>query len=138
MVLFDLAFTSLSLRRHAALASNGLDLGNVNQALWNTTHGDFLAFSNMAPIRSRLALHVEPILLLFVPFYWVGLGGPKLLLVVQAIIVGLGALPLYWLACDAISSPRTPFGTSSSLLPTPYCFSLGLSPAAGLGSSGDV
>jgi hypothetical protein len=100
---FVLTFATLSLRRNAALGSNGLDLGNVNQALWNTAHGDFLAFTNMAPVRNRLALHVEPILLLFVPFYWAGLGGPRLLLVVQAIIVGLGALPLYLLARDILS-----------------------------------
>jgi uncharacterized membrane protein len=100
---FVLTFATLSLRRHAALATNGMDLGNVNQALWNTAHGHFLAFTNMAPIRNRLALHAEPILLLFVPFYWIGLGGPKLLLVVQAAVVGLGALPLYWLARDALA-----------------------------------
>jgi uncharacterized membrane protein len=103
MLIFVFTFSTLSLRRHAALGTNGLDLGNVNQALWNTAHGDFLAFTNMAPVRSRLALHIEPILLLFVPFYWVGLGGPRLLLVVQAIGVGLGALPLYWLARDTFS-----------------------------------
>lgn len=112
---FVITFSILSLRRHAALATNGMDLGNVNQALWNTAHGHFLAFTNMAPVRSRLALHVEPILLLFVPFYWIGLGGPELLLVLQAIVVGLGAFPLYWLASDAILNPKSPI----SLLP-PY------------------
>ncbi len=116
MLAFVLTFATLSLRRHAALGSNGLDLGNVNQALWNTAHGDFLAFTNMAPVRNRLALHVEPILLLFVPFYWAGLGGPRLLLVVQAIIVGLGALPLYLLARDVLSGSRD----ADSLLPTSY------------------
>jgi uncharacterized membrane protein len=99
---FIVTFAILSLRRHAALASNGMDLGNVNQALWNTAHGHFLAFTNMAPVRNRLALHVEPIILLFVPFYWIGLGGPRLLLIVQAVVVGLGALPLYWLAREVL------------------------------------
>jgi uncharacterized membrane protein len=99
---FIVTFSALSLRRHAALASNGMDLGNVDQALWNTAHGHFLAFTNMAPVRNRLALHVEPILLLFVPLYWIGLGGPKLLLIVQAVVVGLGALPLYWLAREVL------------------------------------
>lgn len=107
VVVFVITFATLSLRRHAALASNGLDLGNVDQALWNTAHGDFLAFTNMAPVRNRLALHVEPILLLLVPFYWAGLGGPKLLLLIQAVVVGLGALPLYWLARDVLIGDRT-------------------------------
>ncbi len=130
---FVVTFVTLSLGRHTALGSNGMDLGNVDQALWNTAHGDFLAFTNMAPVRSRLALHVEPILLLFVPFYWIGLGGPQLLLVVQAIVVGLGALPLYWLAQDVLSGSRKyevgsreggskdpTLGGSCSLLLTPY------------------
>jgi uncharacterized membrane protein len=110
---FVLTFATLSLRRHAALGSNGLDLGNVNQALWNTAHGDFLAFTNMAPVRNRLALHVEPILLLAVPFYWVGLGGPRLLLIGQAIIVGLGAVPLYLIARDVLSG-STKYGGPGS------------------------
>ncbi len=146
---FVVTFVTLSLRRHAALGSNGMDLGNVDQALWNTAHGDFLAFTNMAPVRNRLALHVEPILLLFVPFYWAGLGGPRLLLVVQAIVVGLGALPLYWLARDVLSGSmkhevgsregaadwwlppqNSTLGGSYSLLPTPYSLLLIVFPLA--------
>ena len=139
---FVLTFATLALHRHAALATNGLDLGNVNQALWTTAHGDLLAFTNMAPIRNRLALHVEPILLLFVPFYWIGLGGPRLLLVVQAVVVGLGALPLYWLARDALVGGReyrvgsketasvdSPSPIPHSLLPTPYSLLHSLLPA---------
>ena len=52
----------------------------------------------MAPVQNRLALHVEPILFLFVPFYWLGWGGPELLLVAQAVVVTLGAWPLFLLA----------------------------------------
>ena len=104
VIVFAVTFSVLALRRHAALATNGMDLGNVDQALWNTAHGQLLAFTNMAPVTNRLALHVEPILLLLVPFYWLGIGGPKLLLVVQATVVALGAWPLYWLARDELPS----------------------------------
>jgi uncharacterized membrane protein len=103
IVAFVATFAVLAVRRHAALATNGMDLGNVNQALWNTAQGDFLAFTNMAPVQNRLALHVEPILLLLVPLYWLGLGGPVALLVIQAAVVGLGALPLYWLAREHLT-----------------------------------
>jgi uncharacterized membrane protein len=99
---FVVTFAGLALRRHWALATNGMDLGNVNQALWNTAQGNFLAFTNMAPVQNRLALHVEPILLLLVPLYWLGLGGPVALLIIQAAVVGLGALPMYWLARDSL------------------------------------
>ena len=101
-VAFVVTFAFLAVQRHRALESNGMDLGNVDQALWNTAHGDFMAFTNMAPLRNRLALHVEPILLLFVPLYWLGLGGPVALLLVQAAVVGLGAWPLFRLAQRAL------------------------------------
>ncbi|MCK6629210.1 MAG: DUF2079 domain-containing protein [Anaerolineae bacterium] len=86
------------MQQHRAFQTNGLDLGNVDQALWNTAQGRFLNFTLMTPIQSRLALHVEPILLLLVPLYWLNLGGPETLLITQATIVALGAWPLYQLA----------------------------------------
>lgn len=95
---FALFFSTLAVQQHQAFLTNGLDLGNVDQALWNTAQGRFLQFTLMHPVESRLALHVEPILFLFVPLYWLGLGGPELLLIAQAIIVALGAWPLYQLA----------------------------------------
>ncbi len=98
VVIFALFFALLSVQQHRAFLTNGLDLGNVDQALWNTAHGRFLEFSLMTPIRSRLALHVEPILLAFVPFYWLKLGSPELLLAVQATVAALGAWPLYRIA----------------------------------------
>jgi uncharacterized membrane protein len=52
----------------------------------------------MTPVQSRLALHVEPILLLFVPLYWLNLGGPETLLIIQATVVAIGAWPLYQLS----------------------------------------
>ncbi len=106
-VAFVVTFAFLAVQRHRALESNGMDLGNVDQALWNTAHGDFMAFTNMAPLRNRLALHVEPILLLFVPLYWLGLGGPVALLLVQAAVVGLGAWPLFRLAHRALGEDES-------------------------------
>lgn len=92
---FAFFFGGMALQQHQAFLTHGLDLGNVDQALWNTAQGRFLAFSLMTPVQSRLALHVEPILLVFVPFYWLNLGSPELLLVTQAAVVALGAWPLY-------------------------------------------
>ncbi|NEP82338.1 MAG: DUF2079 domain-containing protein [Okeania sp. SIO3B3] len=95
---FAVFFGALAVQQHWTFRTHGLDLGNVDQALWNTAQGRFLHFTLMAPVHSRLALHVEPILLAFVPFYWVGLGRPELLLVAQAVVVALGAYPVYRLA----------------------------------------
>jgi len=98
ILLFALYFGALAVQQHRAYLTNGLDVGNVDQALWNTAHGRFLDFTLMAPVTNRLALHVEPILLAFVPAYRLGFGGPELLLAVQALVVALGAWPLYQIA----------------------------------------
>ncbi len=95
---FAIFFSALAVQQHRTFQTNGLDLGNVDQALWNTAQGRFLNFTLMTPVQSRLALHVEPILLLFVPLYWLNLGGPETLLIIQATIVALGAWPLYQLS----------------------------------------
>ncbi len=96
---------AMAVQQHRAYLTNGLDIGNVDQALWNTAHGHFMQFTLMAPVQNRLALHVEPILLLFVPFYWLGVGGPELLLLAQAVAVALGAWPLYQLSRLRLSQP---------------------------------
>jgi len=95
---YTVFFSTLAIQQHQAFLTHGLDLGNVDQALWNTAQSRFLQFTLMHPVESRLALHVEPILLLFVPFYWFGLGSPELLLITQAVVVALGAWPLYQLS----------------------------------------
>lgn len=95
---FAFFFSALAVQQHRTFQTNGLDLGNVDQALWNTAQGRFLNFTLMTPIHSRLALHVEPILLLLVPLYWLNLGGPETLLILQAAIVAIGAWPLYQLS----------------------------------------
>lgn len=122
---FAIFFSLLAMQQHRAFQTNGLDLGNVDQALWNTAQGRFLHFTLMAPIESRLALHVEPVLLLLVPLYWLNLGGPELLLVVQASLVALGAWPLYQIARTTLSSPilnhpSLPFRLMPLIFPLAY------------------
>jgi len=108
IAVFAIFFSVLSIQQHRAFLTNGLDLGNVDQALWNTAQGRFLQFTIMAPVESRLALHVEPILLFFVPFYWLNLGRPELLLIVQATVVALGAWPLYQIALIHLAPSLSP------------------------------
>lgn len=96
-------FSAYTIARHASLESHAYDLGNADQAVWNTAHGRPLAFTNWEgraktfKVGTRLAMHVEPIYFLIAPFYWLW-SDPRALLVLQATIVALGALPAYWLA----------------------------------------
>ncbi len=70
---FAIGFSWLSLLRHDAFQSHAFDLGNMDQAVWNTLHGHLLRFTDMAVgsrvLTNRLAIHVEPILPLLALLY---------------------------------------------------------------------
>ena len=96
ILLYIAWFTFLSFRRYEALDTGGLDLGNMDQATWNTLHGCILCETNVEGIDRRLAHHVEPIFLLIAPLYLIH-SGPRTLLLLQVVVVALGALPVYWI-----------------------------------------
>ncbi|GAB4568580.1 MAG: hypothetical protein Kow0047_21540 [Anaerolineae bacterium] len=102
-IAYIIFFSALSIARHEALLTNAYDLGNVDQAVWNTAHGKPLAFTNWEgrartfKAGTRLAMHVEPIYFLIAPLYWIW-SDPRALLILQSTVLGLGALPAYWLA----------------------------------------
>jgi uncharacterized membrane protein len=80
------------------------DLGNMLQAVWSTAHGHPLRITDLKGDQiSRLAAHVDPILALFAPLWWLW-PSAHLLLVVQAIAIALGALPVFWLARKHLGS----------------------------------
>ena len=82
------------------------DLGHMVQAVWNTGHGHFLQFTTIRGHQwNRLGFHADPFLLVFVPFLWIW-SSPLLLVVVQALAVASGALPVFWLARKHLDSPR--------------------------------
>jgi uncharacterized membrane protein len=88
----------LSVQRHRGFYTGRLDLGNMLQAAWSTAHGDFLSSTAITGEQiSRLGVHVDPILALFAPLVAIW-PRPEALLVAQAVIVAVGALPVFWLA----------------------------------------
>ena len=109
-------FAALSVLRHDAFETGRFDLGNMVQAVWSTAHGHLLQVTNLHGVQvSRLAAHVDPILVAFAPLWWVW-PSPSLLLTAQAVAVALGALPLYWLASKHAGSERTALGFSLAYL----------------------
>jgi uncharacterized membrane protein len=107
-IVFAAVFSWLSVARHTAFQSHAFDLGNMDQAVWNTLHGHLLRFTDMdvghAILTSRLAIHVEPVLVLFAPLYLLH-SGPETLLVAQALVVATGAVPAYLLAREVLGRP---------------------------------
>lgn len=71
----------------------------MNQVVYNTSKGRFLEMTNQELIKntSRLAIHFDPILAFFAPFYKI-YPGPEILLISQAIVLGLGAWAIYLIA----------------------------------------
>jgi uncharacterized membrane protein len=110
IVAYAAGFGSLSILRHRAFNTARYDLGNMVQTIWNTAHGHFLQMTSGDGIQiSRLAAHFDPILAAFAPLWWIW-PSPEMLLVVQAIAIALGALPVFWLARKHIGSEQAGLG----------------------------
>src|SRR3954468_3766733 len=109
-------FASLSLLRQRAFATGRFDLGNMVQAVWSTAHGHPLRVTNLHGDQAlRLAAHVDPVLVLFAPLWWLW-PSPDLLLVAQSVAIALGAWPVYWLARKHLGSQRAGLGFALAYL----------------------
>ena len=103
---FAAGFSALAVLRHRAFGSGRFDLGNMTQAVWSTANGDVLSVTDVDGEQiSRLGSHFDPILVLLAPL-WSLWPSPELLLVVQAVVVAAGALPVFWLARVHLDSER--------------------------------
>jgi uncharacterized membrane protein len=113
---YAIGFAALSVLRHRAFETGRFDLGNMVQAVWSTAHGHLLQVTNLHGAEmSRLGSHVDPILVVFAPLWWIW-PHPSLLLTAQALAVALGALPLFWLARKHSGSERAALGFSLAYL----------------------
>ncbi len=98
MVAWVVAFAALAAARHVTFASDRFDLGNMTQAVWNTAHGHPLEITIAQGDQiSRLGSHVDPLLVLLTPLWWIW-PSPLMLTTVQALALASGALPVFWLA----------------------------------------
>ncbi len=93
-------FAALTVLKHDAFQTTAFDLGNVDQAVWNTRHGRPFAMTNIEGLTNRLGTHVEPILLPISLLYFLW-SDPRLLLLLQTVIIALGAWPVYLLSKHA-------------------------------------
>jgi len=111
IVIYSIGFSSVSVVRYYGLQTFAWDLGIYNQAMHTTLFSERLLYytadlpSN--PTGSLLGVHFSPILLAMLPLYMLD-PSPITLLVVQAVALGLGALPLYYYALNKLGERRTP------------------------------
>src|SRR6266699_415416 len=98
LIVVDIALVGQHvLVRYQSYHAFAYDLGNFDQAVWNTLHGHPFRFTNRSldwfGPPTRLGVHVEPILLLIAPLYLLH-SGPETLLLLQTMALALGGIPL--------------------------------------------
>jgi uncharacterized membrane protein len=103
--LYLIFFLSLTLTSHAAFRTSALDLGIYDQVVWNTAHGRVLEYSAEPKHGANfLATHLQPILVLLAPLYWLW-SDVRGLIVLQTLALAASALPVYVLASWQLGSP---------------------------------
>jgi uncharacterized membrane protein len=110
----------LSLLQHRGLGT-GYDLGIYDQVVWNLSHGRVWE-TTLVYETGGYYDHFEPILALLVPLYWLW-SDVRILLIVQAVALGLGSLPIYLYAYVRFADLRLTYGrrgpaASAALLAT--------------------
>jgi len=84
-----------TIQHHWSLGTSAFDLGIHENILWNTVHGDILYSSLMGG--NYLGIHTSLVLLLLAPIYALA-PFTETLLVLQAMALGMAALPLFLLS----------------------------------------
>ena len=98
IIFYVIALSAFTILKEKAFLTSGFDLGIFNQAFSTTIHqhrffyetGD-LSFN---PNGNFFGVHFSPILFILLPFYAI-YPSPETLLVMQTVILALGALPVY-------------------------------------------
>ena len=91
--LFFVVVTLLASLKHHSFYSTAFDLGLYNQVMHGYAQGS--VFSSILSF-SILADHVQPILFLLTPVYWL-FSSPLTLIVIQSLAIAIGSIPLFLL-----------------------------------------
>ncbi|MEP7200218.1 MAG: DUF2079 domain-containing protein, partial [Chloroflexota bacterium] len=101
MALYVITFSAISIRQHDAFLTHKEDLGQIDQAVWNSLHGRLLVETDEDHQSTRLTDHAEPILALssLVFLIW---DDVRALLVWQAVVMAAGTWAIFLLARDVL------------------------------------
>lgn len=104
---FVIFFGATNWFRQVNLMTSQFDMGNMDQALWHSLHGQWFQMANPVTgegVQSRAAAHADFLLLAYLPFYAVW-PDPRVPLVLQIVAVASGAIPLFWWARKKLGPP---------------------------------
>jgi uncharacterized membrane protein len=104
MLLYAAYISAYSAQKHWTFQTTGYDLSLYIQSLWNTLHGDFLRLTIAPGVKHFLSWYFTPSVVLLTPVYalW---PSPVTLLIVQSVVVALGAWPIFQLVKEHLGAP---------------------------------
>ena len=107
VLVYSLVFVHLDWLQQSHYGTFDYDMGIFDQEIWLAAHhlNPFITIRGL----NMWANHVNPIIYLLVPFYWLG-AGPHFLYVVQTLAFALSAIPLWLLARDRLGDPWLALG----------------------------
>lgn len=130
IALYVAFFGWLAIMRHETFGSSAMDMGYTDQVVWNTRHGRILRFSTLEnatidlPLDqfrrtdTLLAFHVELLLVPISLLYCVW-SDPLVLVLLQVVVIAIGAWPTYVLARDRLRSPIAGLAFAAAYLAAP-------------------
>jgi uncharacterized membrane protein len=120
--MYTIMFSYISILKHNAFESTGWDLGIYEQVIWSTTNTGRIFWYTLEiainPSCSFFGIHFSPILFLVVPIYAI-YQSTETLLILQALVLALAAVPLYKLALYESKSVKQALAFSSIYLVYP-------------------
>lgn len=102
VLFFILLYSMISLLKHMNFQSHGWDLGIFDQHVWQLSRFEF-GFNTVRMVPSLWGDHFHPIFFLVAPAYWLW-SDARMLLIYQAVVVALGAVPVYYVVKRNLSS----------------------------------
>ncbi len=118
IIFFAFIYSYVSVVKHHKFQTFAWDLAFFDELIWKVSQGiePRSSFNNL----HILGDHFQPIILLFVPLYWIW-SDVRLLLVAHAIVASVSVLPIYLLAYKLLKHKLLSLTVSFSfLLFTPY------------------
>lgn len=114
-------FIYFTLEKHTNFFTGRFDLGNMDQTVWNTIHGRIFVLTDPNGTENilRLAFHADFILILLSPLYYIW-SDPRMLLIVQTIVLACGAFFVYVLANQIIKNKNIALALGISWLLNPF------------------
>jgi len=97
ILLYIWLFTTLAFDQHMGMRTHKADLGQIDQAVWNSSRGRFVEMTDNGFVATRMTDHVEPILALVSPVFWLW-DDVRALLLLQAVFVAVGTWFVYNMA----------------------------------------